>query len=95
MRIKNPQLLKEKREVPCELCNSHNNVAGYHIKTKGSGGHDIEENLISLCFHCHITKLHQWGLNRFCEVYPKMVEILKNKGWYYCEVLKKWRHDEM
>lgn len=89
MRIKNPQLLKEKREVPCELCNSHNNVAGHHIKTKGSGGNDVEENLISLCFHCH-EKIHRYTQKNFIEQFPKYKTILESKGWTYCEIKKKY-----
>ena len=29
----------------------------HHIKSRGAGGKDTEENLIGVCFRCH-TKIH-------------------------------------
>ena len=42
----------------CEYCGCACIVHVHHIKSKGSGGHDIEENLIALCTFCH-DKAHK------------------------------------
>ena len=58
-RIKNPRAIEAARKPYCEYCGCLGTVHVHHIKTKGSGGHDIPENLISLCPLCH-DKAH-WG----------------------------------
>jgi len=64
-------------------------VCLHHIKTKGSGGLDIDQNLIALCFNHH-TEIHGSGLNRFIEKYPQISVILKKKGWKIDEGSNKW-----
>lgn len=51
-RIKNPKLLKEKKGI-CQQCGKYGNTEKHHIKSKGSGGDDIEINLIEVCRNCH------------------------------------------
>lgn len=55
-RIVNKKLLRDKKGV-CEFCGKQTQTEKHHIKTKGSGGNDIEENLIEVCRICH-TKIH-------------------------------------
>lgn len=55
-RIINKKLLKDKKGI-CEICGKKGQTEKHHIKTKGSGGNDIEENLIEVCRICH-TKIH-------------------------------------
>ncbi|MBR1653542.1 MAG: HNH endonuclease [Clostridia bacterium] len=55
-RVVNKKLLKDKKGV-CELCGKRGQTEKHHIKTKGSGGNDTEENLIEVCRICH-TKIH-------------------------------------
>lgn len=55
-RIVNKKLLKDKKGV-CEICGKKGQTEKHHIKTKGSGGNDTEENLIEVCRICH-TKIH-------------------------------------
>lgn len=55
-RIVNKKLLKDKKGK-CELCGKKGQTEKHHKKTKGSGGDDIEENLIEVCRICH-TKIH-------------------------------------
>ena len=47
----------------CELCNNYANELPHHIRTTGSGGDDIKENLIQLCFKCHI-KAHSGEIKK-------------------------------
>lgn len=60
-RIKNKKILKEK-QGRCEVCGKIGQTEKHHIKTKGSGGDDIEENLIEVCRICH-TKIHTGKIN--------------------------------
>ena len=55
-RINNKKLLKDKKGI-CEICGKKTQTEKHHIKTKGSGGNDTEENLIEVCRICHI-KIH-------------------------------------
>ena len=55
-RIVNKKLLKDKKKI-CEICGKRGQTEKHHIKTKGSGGDDIKENLIEVCRICH-RKIH-------------------------------------
>ena len=55
-RIVNKKLLKDKKGM-CEICHRYTQTEKHHIKTKGSGGDDSEDNLIEVCRNCH-TKIH-------------------------------------
>lgn len=51
-RIVDKKLLKNKKGI-CEICGKRTQTEKHHIKSKGSGGDDIEENLIEVCRICH------------------------------------------
>lgn len=51
-RIKNKKLLNDKKGI-CQQCGKRTKTEKHHIKTKGSGGDDVEENLIEVCRVCH------------------------------------------
>ena len=51
-RNKNKKLLQEKKGI-CQQCGKYGYTEKHHIKTKGSGGDDIEENLTEVCRICH------------------------------------------
>ena len=55
-RIVNKKLLRNKKKI-CEICGKYGQTEKHHIKTKGSGGDDVEENLIEVCRICH-RKIH-------------------------------------
>lgn len=55
-RIQNKKLLKDKKGK-CKICGKTGATEKHHIKTKGSGGNDTEDNLIEVCRICH-TKIH-------------------------------------
>ena len=54
IRIRNKKLINDKKHN-CEYCGKKNCYTNtHHIKSKGSGGDDTEDNLIELCSNCHI-----------------------------------------
>jgi hypothetical protein len=59
----------------------------HHIKTRGSGGSDHDDNLMPLCVlhHNHIHK----SMNKFVDKH-KIAPYLRSKGWEYFSVLGKW-----
>jgi Putative HNHc nuclease len=82
--------LKQKRIVNRELLNSYHSmncvVCGLapcdpcHIKSKGSGGHDVMWNLMPLC-RTHHTESHKIGILTFSKRYDAVMEWLKNNNW--------------
>lgn len=60
-RIDDPKAISAIRKEAggfCEYCGaSHSSLQVHHIKTEGSGGGDVRDNLIALCWICH-TKAH-------------------------------------
>jgi len=85
-RIVDKKLLENFRTYPCIVCGVMSMVCAHHLKTKGSGGNDVTENLIPLCL-IHHQEVHNNGLKRFAEKY-KLYNYLKVKGW---ELSDKWR----
>ena len=37
----------------CQICGSKQNLQVHHEESRSQGGHDTEENLITLCAECH------------------------------------------
>ena len=70
-RIKDEKLLKEYRKGHCELCGNPYRLEVHHIISKGAGGDDVPENLITLCAFCHF-KVHSGQI--------KKDELYKIKG---------------
>lgn len=61
-----------------------------HIRPRGAGGKDTDQNTWNLCRLHHIEK-HSLGLKRFVLLHPKLKFELEKRGWYFDEYLKKWR----
>jgi hypothetical protein len=55
-----------------------------HIKTKGSGGDDIENNLMPLC-RKHHSEQHATGIVSFINKYPSVKLYIEMKGWRLAE----------
>ena len=73
-RVVDKPLLHRFTQFPCAVgyVTHMRPVAGHHIKTKGSGGGDVEENLIPLCA-LHHSEIHAMGIDRFLVAYgPRM-----------------------
>lgn len=60
------KLLDEYRDKPCKIMNyeCHGQVVAHHVKTKGSGGEDVESNLWPLCVFHH-KAVHSLGVYTF------------------------------
>jgi len=62
-RIEDKKAIEEARKDYCEYCVSNWNLQVHHVKSKGSGGGDVPENLITLCAKCH-TKAHNGEISK-------------------------------
>lgn len=78
-RIVDEKLLAKMRNRNCDACNKPGPNQACHIKTRGSGGDDIESNLYTGCFECH--DLQGKGWSKIFEKYPFFRQIIYNKGW--------------
>lgn len=90
--MRNHDLCESYRKMPCIVCGSYNLVSGHHLRTRGSGGLDIKENLIPLCLNHH-TEVHQISLTRFCQKYSAVKWYIVSNGWYYCTYRERYFHD--
>lgn len=88
-RLEDPKALAACRLLPCIICGGKSDAA--HIKTKGSGGHDVHWNLIPLC-RSHHQEQHRpsmtWPL--FMRRYFQVERFLRALGWYIDERGKLW-----
>lgn len=78
-RIEDKKLMKELRERPCIVC-EYSPCDPHHIKSKGSGGPDLEWNLLTLC-HKHHVEIHQLGLRKFGTQNPIVLMVMGSMGW--------------
>jgi Putative HNHc nuclease len=77
---------------PCHICGT-TKADPHHVKSKKSGGHDIERNLVPLC-RKHHSEVHTIGLVTFADKYERFKDWLVNNGWQFDEFLKKWIYNE-
>ena len=72
-RKKNRKLIDDKK-YNCEYCGKKNCYTNtHHIKSKGSGGDDTENNLIELCGACHV-KAHNGAISK-----QELLKIVKRR----------------
>ena len=65
---------KKDKKHNCEFCGKKNCWTNkHHIKSKGSGGDDIEDNLIELCSNCHV-KAHSGEISK-----QELIKIVKRR----------------
>ncbi len=78
-RKRDGELLKQIRQQPCIVCGRHPPSEASHIKTRGSGGHDTEINVVPKCHQHH----QEWGQSwdKFLKKYPAFWLRLQNMGW--------------
>lgn len=74
-RIRSKKNLQMAKDRPCCCCGDKP-CDPHHIKTRGSGGGDETNNLLSLC-RKHHTQIHQIGFNKMLELYPGLRAFLK------------------
>lgn len=93
-RVKNPKLLEAVRKQPCLICKKIGSCDPHHIKSVGSGGSDVEDNLIPLCREHH-TDIHKLGLNRMAAKFSSLSIWLSKNGWEFNPTINKWRKDNV
>lgn len=72
-RIENKKLI-DKKKHNCEYCHRRKCYTNtHHIKSKGSGGNDVKDNLIELCSNCH-RKVHDGIIKK-----QELLEIIKKR----------------
>lgn len=79
-REENRELLNSFWGLPCAICKKTEGTVAHHIKTKKSGGPDLEWNLLALCVEHH-TEIHKRGMAFMVQKYFYLSSILKKKGW--------------
>jgi ribosome-binding protein aMBF1 (putative translation factor) len=62
-RIVDRKAIEKARKPYCELCGRRAYGKPHHIKTVGSGGDDVPENMIQLCTDDH-TKAHTGQISK-------------------------------
>jgi len=88
-RIIDRKLLDSYQGIECLVCSYKTSTVAHHVKTKGAGGDDVEENLMPLC-HIHHAEIHQLSLTRFTEKYPMVKTFLRLFGWKYDHYSNRW-----
>ena len=72
-RKKNKKLIDSKKHN-CEYCGKKNCYTNtHHIRSKGAGGDDTEDNLIELCSNCHL-KAHSGVISK-----QELIKIVKRR----------------
>lgn len=92
MRIVDKKLCESYRGKPCAVCKWTIGSVGHHIKSKGSGGHDMAFNLMPLC-HEHHRMIHDKGLPSVSAQYSEVREFLVTHGWELDSFTGKWWHE--
>jgi predicted restriction endonuclease len=62
-RIVDKKAIEAARKPWCEYCGDTYHIEVHHIKSKGSGGNDEANNLVSLCA-CHHRMVHDGLIRR-------------------------------
>lgn len=88
-RIVNRKLLDSYHFMSCYVCGCSYGVVAHHLKSKKSGGHDVEFNLLPLCQECHV-EVHTVGLTQFSVRYSNVEYFLSETGWQFSEYLNRW-----
>jgi hypothetical protein len=94
-RFENPELLDYiKHNLPCVACTKfpdETDICAHHVRTRGSGGHDIPENLMPLCKSCHV-KIHAIGTNAMAKQHESVKKWLILANWEWDKYTNKWRY---
>lgn len=87
-----------KSEEPCVCCKESRDgfTCYHHLYTKKAySEHKFnKKNLISVCFKHHV-EFHQKGTSHMAEKYPGVRNWLGENGWYFCDVFKKWKNNNL
>jgi 5-methylcytosine-specific restriction endonuclease McrA len=88
VRVLNPQLLFETKQMPCLICHKTPSDPD-HITTRGAGGGDTENNIWPLC-RTHHNERHAIGIARMATKYKKLIDWLhKHKRFDVIELIER------
>ncbi len=89
--MRNKELAKSFKDKKCHLCERTRFTCGHHlISFKSRSDLDIKENMMCVCIHHHV-EFHNKGLSFMVEKYNLQMEMIE-RGFFYCELTKKWRY---
>lgn len=80
-RVSDRALLDRIKSLPCVVCGS-GPCDPCHIKTVGSGGPDVEENVVSMC-RIHHEEQGTIGFWLMAKKYIRFKWVLEEKGWIF------------
>lgn len=82
---------KRIRNIKCnEVCVVCDKEAVYHhVKSFGSGGKTVTNNLLPLCVEHH-HQIHYYGLGFFASGYQSVFNWLMTHGWEFDKTRLKW-----
>ena len=75
-RIVDKHMLGYVRLKPCVCCRRTPSNP-HHVTTIGAGGHDVENNLMPLCFEHHVL-IHQYGISKMISIFPEVLKWLED-----------------
>lgn len=78
-RVRDRDLMDSFHEKGCVACGKRGSDPA-HVRSRGSGGDDVADNLVPLCREHH-TIQHAIGWSRFVERFPTVGLDLVVKGW--------------
>lgn len=67
-RITDRRLLDSYHNKPCVICGKTEGTVAHHVKTRGSAGNDVRDNLRALCV-THHQEVHSQGTLTFAKKY--------------------------
>jgi hypothetical protein len=79
-RIVDQEVLEFFRSSPCEACGRPPRSDPAHIRSRGAGGDDTYENIISLCRLDHCRQ-HKIGWVKFSKLNYSVERALRLRGW--------------
>lgn len=85
-RIVDKELIETVKGLPCLACGKEPCGDAHHVKSRGSGGHDIATNLMPLCREHHVA-VHVIGMKKFAKIHMIVRHWLKFAG--RSDLLKK------
>lgn len=93
-RIVDDALLEQIRKMSCVCCGERP-VDPCHVKTRGSGGDDIQSNVFPACRRHH-DEQGKAGFYKMTKKYPNLGMWLWNHGWTFegRKLVRRLSHEE-
>lgn len=88
-----------KSDEPCISCGENRDgyVCYHHIYSRGAYPEFAHKdwNKAPQCARCHVPLWHTKGTTWMANKFPRVRKWLKENGWYFCEVFKKWKNENL